>query len=64
MPTVVSSYTTGTLIFEMADVTKVRQESPVPIVWHGVVRSILNSAHTDAQLTDAIHEVFTILPPK
>jgi hypothetical protein len=64
MPTVVSSYTTGTLIFEMADVTRVKQETSVPIVWHGVVRSILNRPHTEAQLTDAIQEVFTILPPK
>lgn len=64
MPTVVSSYTTGTLIFEIADVTKVEQDKSVPIVWHGVVRSILNGTHTEAQLTDAIYEVFTILPPK
>lgn len=64
MPSVVSSYTTGTLIFEIADVTKAREESSVPIVWHGVVRSILNGTHTEAQLTNAINEVFTILPPK
>ena len=51
-------------LFEIADVTKAREESSVPIVWHGVVRSILNGTHTEAQLTNAINEVFTILPPK
>lgn len=63
MPAVVSTYTTGTIIIEMADVTLVKEEK-VPVVWHGVVRSILNGTHTQAQLTDAINEVFTMLPPK
>ena len=63
MPTVVTSYTTGTIIIEMADMNLVKEQT-VPIVWHGVVRSILNDSHTTAQLTDAINEVFTILPPK
>ncbi len=63
MPTVVSTYTTGTLIIEMADVTNVKKQD-VPIVWHGVVRGILNRKHTEAQLVKAINEVFTILPPK
>jgi hypothetical protein len=63
MPTIVSTYTTGTIIIEMADVTLAKDQT-VPIIWHGVVRSILNGTHTQAQLTDAINEVFTILPPK
>lgn len=63
MPAVVSSYSTGTIIIEMADVTNVK-ESTVPIIWHGVVRSILNGSHTQAELIDSINEVFTILPPK
>lgn len=63
MPSIISTYITGTLIIELADVTKAREQN-VPIVWHGVVRSILNGTHTEAQITDAINEVFTILPPK
>ena len=63
MPTVVTSYTTGTIIIEMADMSLVKNQT-VPIIWHGVVRSILNGSHTQAQLTEAINEVFTILPPK
>ncbi|MBR7157677.1 MAG: DUF4136 domain-containing protein [Bacteroidales bacterium] len=63
MPTVVTSYTTGTVVIEMADMAKVKDQT-VPIVWHGVIRGILNGSHTPTQLTEAINEVFTILPPK
>lgn len=64
MPTVVSSYTTGSVIIEIADMAHVATESSVPIVWHGLIRSILNGTHTQAQLLSSINEVFTILPPK
>ncbi len=63
MPTIVNSYTTGSLIIEMADVTRSQQQN-VPIVWHGTIRGILNGKHTEAQLVKAVNEVFTILPPK
>jgi hypothetical protein len=64
MPVIVTSYQTGTLVFEIADVTMVYKESSVPVVWHGVVRSILNRTISDSELESAINEVFTILPPK
>ena len=64
MPNVVSSYTTGSIIIDIADVTNVAKDSTVPIVWHGLVRSILDYNHTQAQILAAINEVFTILPPQ
>lgn len=64
MPTVVSSYTTGSVIIEIADMTNIAAESNVPIVWHGLIRSILNGTHSKQQLLSSIDEVFTILPPK
>ncbi len=63
MPSIVSSYTTGSLIIDMADVTKVKDKT-VPIVWHGIIRGILNEIYTEARLVKAVSEVFTILPPK
>lgn len=64
MPTVVSSYTTGSVIIEIADMINVASESNVPVVWHGLIRNILNGTHTKAELLSSINEVFTILPPK
>ena len=64
MPNFISSYTTGSLIIEVADVVSVATESSVPIVWHGLVREILNGTHTQQELISSIDEVFAILPPK
>lgn len=64
MPVFITSYTTGSLVIEVADVVNVATESSVPIVWHGLVREILNGKHTQQELISAIDEVFTILPPK
>lgn len=64
MPVFISSYDTGSLIIEVADMLNVATESSVPIVWHGLVREILNGKHTQDELLSAINEVFTILPPK
>ena len=64
MPVFTSSYTTGSLIIEIANVAQVASEASVPIVWHGLVREILNGKHTRDELLNAITEVFTILPPK
>ncbi len=64
MPVFISSYTTGSVVIEVADVVNVATESTVPIVWHGLVREILNGNHTQQELLTSIDEVFTILPPK
>ena len=64
MPVFISSYTTGSLVIEIADVVSVATESSVPIVWHGLVREILNGKHTENELIQAIDNVFAILPPK
>ncbi len=64
MPVFVSSYTTGSLVIEIADVVQVATQASVPIVWHGLVREILNGKHTTEELMNSINEVFTILPPK
>ena len=63
MPNFVGSYTTGSLVIEVADVVSVATESSVPIVWHGLVREILNGTHTQQELITSIDEVFAILPP-
>jgi hypothetical protein len=64
MPVFISSYTTGSVVIEIADVVNVANESTVPVVWHGLVREILNGQHTQQELVSSIDEVFTILPPK
>ncbi len=64
MPTVVSSYTTGSIIVEIVDMVNVQRESSVPIVWHGLIRSILNYNPAEEEILLSINEVFTILPPK
>lgn len=64
MPVFISSYDTGSLIIEVADMLNVATEGSVPIVWHGLVREILNGKHTQQEMITAIDEVFTILPPK
>ena len=48
----------------MVDVTNVASEQSVPVVWHGLVREILNGKHTQQELFASIDEVFEILPPK
>ena len=63
MPNFTGSYTTGSLVIEVADVVSVATESSVPIVWHGLVREILNGTHTQQELISSIDEVFAILPP-
>ena len=60
----ITSYTTGSLVIEVADVVNVATEQNVPVVWHGLVREILNGRHTQQELLEAVNEVFTILPPK
>ena len=64
MPVFISSYTTGSVVIEIADVVNVASESTVPVVWHGLVREILNGSHTQQELLSSIDEVFAILPPK
>ena len=64
MPAFISSYTTGSIVIEVADVVNVATESTVPVVWHGLVREILNGSHTQQELLSSIDEVFAILPPK
>ena len=64
MPVFISSYTTGSIVIEVADVVNVATESTVPVVWHGLIREILNTNHTQQELLSAIDEVFAILPPK
>ncbi len=63
MPNIVSSYTTGSIIIDIANVTNVPKDTNIPIVWHGLVRSILNYNHTQAEILAAVTEVFAILPP-
>jgi hypothetical protein len=64
MPVFISSYTTESIVIEVADVVNVATESIVPVVWHGLIREILNTNHTQQELLSAIDEVFAILPPK
>ena len=64
MPVFISSYTTGSIVIEVADVVNVATESTVPVVWHGLIREILNGKHNQQELISSIDEVFAILPPK
>jgi hypothetical protein len=59
----VSSYSTGSLTIDMVDIKNLQKDSNPPIVWHGLVRSILTSAHTSEERADAIAQCFDMMPP-
>ena len=64
IPTIVSSYSTGTLFIDVADIVNSTTEEKVPVVWHGIVRSILNGKHNEGEIKAAINDCFIIMPLK
>ena len=60
---VATSYSTGSLIIEIVDYANMSEGSNPPIVWHGLVRSILNSSHTSQERAQAIGQCFDMMPP-
>lgn len=58
-----SSYSTGSLTMDMVDLKNYKEGANPPIVWHGLVRSILNSTHTSQERSQAIHQCFEMMPP-
>ena len=63
MPAYYSAYSTGSLIIETVDMTRLENKNSVPIVWHALVRSILSGTHTAGEVQEAINDCFTMLPP-
>lgn len=62
MPIEYTSYYTGNVIIAIVDMTN--PDKSFPIVWHGVVRSLISGSNSVEDINNAIDECFTILPPK
>lgn len=58
-----SSYSSGSLTIDIVDVKNMGDDSNPPIVWHGLVRSILNTTHTSSERAAAIGQCFDMVPP-
>lgn len=61
---ITSSYSTGSLVIEMVDVTSVSKNDKAPVVWHGLIRSILSNDGIKNGGEDAIAKCFEMMPPK
>lgn len=59
-----SSYSAGSLVIDIADITAVSNSTRVPIVWHGLVAKLLSRDYTNEERLAAITKCFEILPPK
>ena len=62
LPVEYISYYTGNLIIETVDMT--HNGERFPIVWHALVRSLISGSNSKEEISSAIDECFTILPPK
>lgn len=58
-----SSYSTGSLTIDMVDLKNLQKDVNPPIVWHGLVRSVLVSTHSSQERAAAIKQCFTMMPP-
>jgi hypothetical protein len=56
-PTIVGSYTTGTVFVNMIDLTSGSDKKDV--VWSGVIRSLLTGTETDADVDSALEDCFS-----
>ncbi len=61
-----SSYSAGSLIVDIADVTSldISTDNEIPVIWHGLARAILLEKHSMSERDAAIDKCFSILPPK
>lgn len=59
----VSSYSAGSLTMEIVDIKNLQKEVNPPIVWHGLVRSILETTHSAQERAQAIEQCFDMMPP-
>ncbi len=62
MPIEYVSYYTGNIIISIVDLT--HGQDGFPIVWHGLVRSLISGTNSIEEIDNAIDECFSILPPK
>lgn len=65
IPTYYSSYSAYNIIIEAVDMTNADNAEKVPVVWHAVVRSLVNGENASEQeIREAVHECFEMMPPK
>lgn len=59
----VSSYSAGSLTIDIVDMKNYKEGTNPPIVWHGLVRSILDATHSSEERATAIEQCFEMMPP-
>ncbi len=60
-PVYYASYSAGMVIIDAVDMTAKKERTP--IVWHGIVRAILDGEHTWSEVQTAVDQCFSMLPP-
>ncbi|MFC2102216.1 DUF4136 domain-containing protein [Bacteroidota bacterium] len=61
-PTYITSYSSGTLIIDMADFINLTPDKKIPIAWFAYIRALLTGGHTLDQITQSIDQAFIQSP--
>lgn len=61
-PTYITSYSSGTLIIDLADFVNITEDKQIPIAWFGYVRALLTGTHSLEQIEASIDQAFTQSP--
>ncbi len=61
-PVYYASYSAGMAIIDAVDVTDRKEKAPV--VWHGIVRAVLDGNHRWEEISGAVEQCFDMLPPE
>ncbi len=60
-PVYYSSYSAGMVIIDVVDMTDKQEKTP--IVWHGIMRALLDGEHKWEDIDNAVEQCFDMLPP-
>ena len=61
-PTYITSYSSGTIIIDMADFINITPDKKIPIAWYGYIRALLTGGHTLDQVKQSIDQAFVQSP--
>jgi hypothetical protein len=62
-PVYYSSYSSGTLIIDMADFQDLTSNNEIPIVWNAYIRALLTGNHTISDINSSIDQAFSQTKP-
>jgi len=61
-PTYITSYSSGTLIIDLADFVNITEDKQIPIAWFCYVRALLTGTHSLEQIEASIDQAFNQSP--